>query len=77
MGVVRLLEMGCIQTMVQHDLVDDSKPAMVICVARSNALYPLADAVVQVKGLELTIRATISNRVIMSVLLVTDVLELR
>ena len=65
MGVVRFLEISCTQTMVQHDLGDDSKVAMVICVPQSNALYPLADAVVKVEGLELTIRAAISDRLIM------------
>ena len=30
-----LPEMGCTQMMVQHDLVDDSKAAMVICLPES------------------------------------------
>ena len=46
------------------------------CVHGDNVMYPLADVAVEVEGLELTIRAAISDLLPMSVLLGTDVPEL-
>ena len=76
-----LLDMGCTQTMVQRNLVGSSKfiegaATTLKCVHGDNVLYPLADVVVEVEGVELTVSAAISDSLPMSVLRATDVPEL-
>ena len=66
--------------MVRCDLVGGSKiievaATTIKCVHGDNVLYPLADVAVEVEGLELTIRAAISDSLPMSVLLGTNVPE--
>ena len=75
------LDTWCTQTMVRRDLVSSSKiiegeATTVKCVHGDNVLHPIADVAVEVEGLELTIRAAISDSLPMSVLLGTDVQEL-
>ena len=76
-----LLDTGCTQTMVRRDLVPqdqliEGEAATIRCVHGDNMLYPLADVTINIEGLNLTVRATVSETLSMSVLLGTDVPQL-
>ena len=76
-----LLDTGCTQTMVRKDLIlpeqlIEGEAATIRCVHGDNVLYPLAEVAIEVEGLDLTVRAAISETLPMSVLLGTDVPQL-
>ena len=67
--------------MVRADLVPQDKliqgeATTVKCVHGDNVLYPLAEVVVQVEGVEVTVKAAVFEQLPVSVLLGTDVPEL-
>ena len=76
-----LLDTGCSRTMVHADLVPKHKiipgeATTVKCVHGDNILYPMADVVVQMEGVELKVKVAVSEELPVSVLLGTDVPEL-
>ena len=76
-----LLDTGYSRTMVHADLVPKHKiipgeVTTVKCVHGDNILYPMADVVVQVEGVELKVKVAVSEELPVSVLLGTDVPEL-
>ena len=76
-----LLDTGCTQTMVQGDLVqqdqlNEGEAATIQCMHRDNVLYPMADATINLDGLNFNVRAAVSKPLPMSVLLGTDVPQL-
>ena len=77
-----ILDNGCSQTMVRHELVLEEKilvgeAVMVRCAHGDTVLYPLADIELEVDGSRLKVRAAVSKSLPASVLLGTDVPEMR
>ena len=76
-----LLDTGCSRTMVHRDLVRKGKEregeAVTICCAHGDvSLYPIADVDLEPKGIQMQVKAAVSNTLPVSVLLGTDVPEL-
>lgn len=76
-----LLDTGCSRTMVHRDLVPEGKQlegeAVTICCAHGDvSLYPLAEIDLKLEGVEVKVKAAVSDSLPVSVLLGTDVPEL-
>ena len=76
-----LLETGCTCTMVRADLVPEEnlltgEAATVLCAHGDTVLYPLARVRIDVEGVDMEVRAAVSESLPVSVLLGTDVPEL-
>ena len=76
-----LLDTGCSRTMVERALVPEEKildgeAVTVRCAHGDTVLYPLAEVVLQVDGVDVKTIAAVSNTLPVSVLLGTDVPEL-
>jgi predicted aspartyl protease len=76
-----LLDTGCSRTMVHRDLVRDEKQlegeAVTICCAHGDvSLYPLAEVNLEFEGIQMRVKAAVSDSLPVSVLLGTDVPEL-
>ncbi len=77
-----VLDTGCSRTMVHNKLVDKSKylegeAATIRCVHGDTALYPLAEVVLELDNRPLTVVAAVSETLPTSVVLGTDVPNLR
>ena len=76
-----LLDTGCTCTMVRADLVPEEnllpgEAATVLCAHGDTVLYPLARVRIDVEGVDMEVRAAVSESLPVSVLLGTDVPEL-
>lgn len=76
-----LLDTSCTQTMVRGDLVQqdqliEGEASTIQCMHGDNVLYPMADAAINLDGLNFNVRAAVSKPLPMSMLLGTDVPQL-
>ena len=76
-----LLDTGCSRTMVHQDLVRKGEElegeAVMICCAHGDvSLYPIAEIDMELEGVQMQVKAAVSNTLPVLVLLGTDVPEL-
>lgn len=76
-----LLDTGCSRTLINQELVPESKlkdggAVAIRCAHGDTVLYPLADVTLEVEGRQIVVEAAVSDTLPMSVLLGTDNTEL-
>ena len=76
-----LLDTGCTRTMVRSDLVAEEnlipgEAVTVLCAHGDTVLYPLARVTIHVEGIEMEVKAAVSQSLPVSVLLGTDTAQL-